>query len=88
MRRITKTLTAIFATAAALLTAAPAAFAFTVPSGGGGTSTASPVVHHSGSLGGWELGLIAVAAAVVLAAVVKSLSILTSRRSMAAQAAH
>jgi hypothetical protein len=68
--RLAGILAALATALLAATVAAPAAFAFPVPPGGDGDGTPSPVqTVVAGGTPGWQIALIAVAAAVVAAAV-------------------
>jgi hypothetical protein len=69
MRRIILTLSSLFALAAALVGAAPAAFAMkTTPLGGGSPVDIAPAVHHSAGLAPWQIALVVVASMIIVAA--------------------
>ena len=67
IRRLAGTLAALATTLLAVIAAAPAAFALPQPPLGGGTPL--PLVQTVGGMPGWQIALIAVAAAIVTAAV-------------------
>jgi hypothetical protein len=72
VRRLAGTLAVLAATLLATATAAPGASALPVPPGDGGSATVPPPVVRTvvaGGMPGWQIALIAVAAAVVAAAV-------------------
>jgi hypothetical protein len=68
MRRIVLSLSSLFVVAAAVVSAAPAAFAVRVtPLGGASPVDVAPAVHHSGGLTPWQLALIAIGSVVIVA---------------------
>jgi hypothetical protein len=72
VRRLAGALAALAAALLAAVSAAPAAFALPVPPGDGSNGTVQPPAVHvivAGGMPGWQIALIAVAAAVVTAAV-------------------
>jgi hypothetical protein len=73
IRRLAGLLTGLAATVLALTAASPAALAVNVPPPGGGAGTVQPPpqVHTivTGGLPGWQITLIAIAAAIIAAAV-------------------
>ena len=82
MRRIILSLFSLFALAAALVSAAPAAFAMKIgPPAGGSPVDVAPAVHHSAGLAPWQFALIAIASLVIVAAAVLGARLVrTSRR--------
>ncbi len=69
MRRIILSLSSLFAVTAALVSAAPAAFAMrTTPLGGGSPVDVAPAVHHPAGLAPWQVALIVIASVVIVAA--------------------
>jgi hypothetical protein len=69
MRRIILSLSSLLAVAAAIVSAAPAAFAMRVtPPGGASPVDVAPAVHHSAGLAPWQIALIVIASVVILAA--------------------
>ncbi len=79
VRRIASVLAGLALTWLALALAAPAAFAYTAPSSGGGTAPAQPPIQVrtvvAGGMAGWQIALIAVGAALAAA----SLAVLLDR---------
>jgi hypothetical protein len=71
IRRLASALAALAAALLAATAAAPAAFALPVPpvGGGDGTPPPLPVQVVAGGMPGWQIALIAIAAAIVAAAV-------------------
>jgi hypothetical protein len=88
MRRIILSLSSLFAVAAALVSAAPAAFAMrTAPLGGGSPVEIAPAVHHSGGLAPWQIALIVIASVIIVAAAFLLTRVVrTSRRSASSPA--
>ena len=79
IRRLACILTGLISTVAVSLTVSPAAFAHILPpSGGGGAPPAAPTytrIVTTGGMPGWQITLIAVAAALVAA----TLAVMTDR---------
>ncbi len=82
MRRIILSLLSLLALAAALVSAAPAAFAMrATPPGGASAVYVAPAVHHAAGLAPWQIALIAIASLVIVAAAVLGARLVrTSRR--------